>query len=236
MTFDQWITEIKDLTAARFHCCEADDRTRYLEGLVNEKPWEALTAQTGVDDSSERLKGEKGPMDRGIGVIEDTSMLSAQVLRVHRVGEEKTGYRTILVAQVDTLVQASVVLHWCAKVRDALPEPATADVYLFLNIKSATIEDCVRIESDDQYCRKQVLRPGESNVEFLARTFLAAPIGTDDQGELADPVLASLIEVAKTHPWFSTEEQMRWHKVLLSGATGAELAEQLLMQDGRRAE
>lgn len=105
---------------------------------------------------------------------------SGRVLMVRRGGWEHGGFRTVLVAHADSLHASAAALHWAADVRDALPEPATADIYLFLEIASASLEDCLRLEADDQYCRKYVRRPEESGEEFLKRTFLAAPVPPDE--------------------------------------------------------
>ncbi|WP_131367723.1 hypothetical protein [Comamonas thiooxydans] len=153
---------------------------------------------------------------------------SCNVLMFRRIGGEHGGFRTVLVAHADSLQASGSALHWAADVRDALPEPATADVYLFLEIESATLEDCLRLEADDQYCRKFVRRPGESGEEFLARTFLAPPVDPRRVGDMADPLSASLLQTAEVHSWFSSEEQARWRQALMSGATGQELAIRIL--------
>ncbi len=154
--------------------------------------------------------------------------LSGRVLMVRRASGEHGGFRTILVAYADTLHASGAALHWAADVRDALPEPATADIYLFLEIASASLEDCLRLEADDQYCRKYVRRPEESGEEFLKRTFLAAPVASRRMGEMADPLSASLLETAKVHTWFSPEQQTHWRQALMSGVTGPELAARIL--------
>lgn len=153
---------------------------------------------------------------------------SARALLVRRASGEHRGFRTILVAHADSLRASGAALHWTADVRDALPEPATADIYLFLNITSASLDDCLRLEADDQYCRKYVRRPNESGEEFLKRTFLAAPVSPRRVGEMSDPLSASLMQAAKVHGWFTPEEQMHWRQALMSGVTGQELAARIL--------
>ncbi|WP_343665036.1 ABC-three component system middle component 1 [Paraburkholderia tropica] len=153
---------------------------------------------------------------------------SARVLIARRTNGERVGFRTILVAQADSLHASGAALHWTADVRDALPEPATSDIYLFLDVASASLDDCLRLESDDQYCRKYVRRPSESGEEFLKRTFLAAPVYPRRVGDMADPLSASLMQAAKVHSWFSPEEQMHWRQALMSGVTGQELAARIL--------
>lgn len=153
---------------------------------------------------------------------------SARVLTVRRAHGEGAGFRTILVAHADELKNAGAALHWAANVRDALPEPSAADLYLFLEVATASLDDCLRVEADDQYCRKYVKRPGESTEEFLARTFLASPVPPKRVGEMADPLSASLHQTAKMHHGFSVDQQHHWRRVLLSGANGSDLAARLL--------
>lgn len=153
---------------------------------------------------------------------------SSRVLFVRRAGGNYSGYRTILVTHSDTLQASGAALHWAASVRDILPEPATADIYLFMHIEMASMDDCLRLEADDQYCRKYVKRPDENGEEFLKRTFLAAPVDPRRMGEMSDPLSASLSQTAKVHGWFSPEEQKHWRQSLMSGVTGQELAALIL--------
>lgn len=148
----------------------------------------------------------------------------SRVLLVRRVRGNNCGYRTVLVVYADSIHASGMALHWAAEVRDALPEPATADIYLFMEIASASLDDCLRLEADDQYCRKYVRRPCESGEQFLNRTFLAAPVVLARMGDMADPLSASLMQTAVVHEWFSPEKQQSWRKALMSGSTGQELA------------
>ncbi|MRT24898.1 hypothetical protein GJV14_13200 [Enterobacteriaceae bacterium RIT697] len=152
----------------------------------------------------------------------------ARVLFVRRAISAHPGYRTILAVYADSIQASGAALHWAADVRDALPEPATADIYLFMEIASASLDDCLRLEADDQYCRKYVRRPSESGEEFLKRTFLATPVAHRRMGDMADPLSASLMQTAIVHEWFSPEIQKRWRKALLSGSSGQELAALIL--------
>lgn len=152
----------------------------------------------------------------------------ARVLMVRRAHGNHYGYRTILVVYADSIQASGAALHWAADVRDTLPEPATADIYLFMEIASASLDDCLRLEADDQYCRKYVRRPYESGEEFLKRTFLAAPVVLSRIGDMADPLSASLMQTATLHKWFSPEKQQSWRHALMSGSTGQDLAALIL--------
>jgi len=229
MAVDQWLSEIKPLIAARFECCDLTEQTQYLRSLAARSFGEDGRTAGNLDGvSAEEENGGADFEDRTAYQETGLEEAAAQVLTVCRAGMKRAGFRTVLLAQVETLQEAAAALLWCANVRDVLAEPATADLYLFLKIKDATLEDCLRLEADDQYCRKHVERPGESSEDFINRTFLGASITPERGGALVDPVLASLADAANTHDWFSGPEQERWRQALLSGVTGSDLAERII--------
>lgn len=159
---------------------------------------------------------------------------AAEVLLVRRASAKPVGFRTVLLASAESLKASAGALHWAASVRDALPEPAASDLYLFLDVTTVSLEDCLRLEADDLYCRKYVKRPGESDEAFVKRTFLATPVSARRAGDMADPLSASLLETAKSHEWFSHEHQQRWRDEMLSGANAPDLATRLFEpEEGR---
>lgn len=154
--------------------------------------------------------------------------VSGDVILLRRVNSRALGYRTILVACVDSIHIVSDALYWAANVRDSLPEPCTADLYLFLEIKNISIDECNRIEADDQYCRKFIKKPDETTVDFIQRTFLVLPLRQKNKFEVKDPISVALQQTAKQYPAFVLEEQEYWYQELLSNKKGEELAEKLL--------
>lgn len=52
--------------------------------------------------------------------------------------------------------------RWAADVRDTLAEPQTADLYMFMLIDGVASEDAARLETDDRFCRKVVVREGKA--------------------------------------------------------------------------
>lgn len=137
------------------------------------------------------------------------------------------GWRTILIS---TLVfdpaSLQAARRWAADVRDVLPEPQTADLYMFLLIEDIPKEEAARIETDDRFCRKVVLRTSETANDFLDRTFLATLSPTGESGIIGDPLLAALAAMADKHPWTETQLPV-WRELLLSGKSGSEVAQEL---------
>jgi len=148
------------------------------------------------------------------------------ICRLKRIGAP-SGCRTILIASLASRSESlQCALRWAADVREQLPEPETADLYMFLLIENVSFEDAGRIEADDQFCQKVVLRPEEKVNEFLDRTFLSALTFDGETGMIGDPLQTALHSMADKHPWTGAHLPA-WRALLLSGKSGSELAQAL---------
>lgn len=150
-----------------------------------------------------------------------------EIIQLKRVNQDGAGWRTVLIATFPLdLANIQRAFRWAADVRDMLPEPQTADLYMFLLIQGVDAEDAARLETDDRFCRKVVAREKEDVSSFLDRSFLAAlaPAGSSDG--ISDPLLAALEALKKTHSWVEPHLP-QWHELLLSGKAGAEIADAL---------
>ncbi|HDS1743923.1 MULTISPECIES: ABC-three component system middle component 1 [Pseudomonas] len=150
-----------------------------------------------------------------------------QTIQLKRVNQQGAGWRTVLIAAFPfELANIQGAFRWAADVRDMLPEPQTADLYMFLLIADVDTEDAARLETDDRFCRKVVAREQESVSSFLDRSFLAslAPAGSSDG--ITDPLLAALESLKKAHSWVEPHLS-EWHGLLLSGRAGADIADAL---------
>lgn len=155
-----------------------------------------------------------------------TQLSCTSVTRLQR-GGSAGGWRTILLAEVQFTSEAIQALYsWAADVREQLPEPETADLYMFLLINGIPDEEAARIETDDRFCRKVVQRGSESFADLLDRTFLALISHDAGAGAIGDPLLAALTGLADEHPWTRGHIDV-WREMLLSGKTGADLARAL---------
>ncbi len=150
----------------------------------------------------------------------------AHVVRLQRAGSSG-GYRTLLIAESSfTSEDIHVVYRWAADIREQLEEPETADLYLLLRVEGIPDEEATRIETDDRFCRKVVLRSAESVSDFLDRTFLAPLFEDSDAGAIGDPLQAALGGLGAQYPW-AAPHLVGWRESLLSGKTGVELARAL---------
>ncbi|WP_338884791.1 ABC-three component system middle component 1 [Aeromonas hydrophila] len=151
------------------------------------------------------------------------------MVQLKRANREGAGWRTVLIAAFPfDLAKIQGAFRWAADVRDMLAEPQTADLYMFMLVEGIASEDAARLETDDRFCRKVVVREQEDVDSFLDRTFLAtlSPAGNSDN--ISDPVLTSLGSLSLAHPWVKPHiETLR--ELLLSGQSGVDIAEALKM-------
>lgn len=149
------------------------------------------------------------------------------MVQLKRANREGAGRRTVLIAAFPfDLAKIQGAFRWAADVRDMLAEPQTADLYMFMLVEGIASEDAARLETDDRFCRKVVVREQEDVDSFLDRTFLAtlSPAGNSDN--ISDPVLTSLGSLSFAHPWVKPHiETLR--ELLLSGQSGVDIAEAL---------
>lgn len=150
----------------------------------------------------------------------DIDMATIQLKRLNR---ETAGWRTVLITAFSNSKDSiQSAFRWAADVRDILAEPQTADLYMFMLIDDIESEDAARLETDDRFCRKVVLRAGESLDSFLDRSFLASLTPTTGANEISDPLLASLSSLCNVHSWVEPHIEA-WRDLLLSERTGDDI-------------
>lgn len=142
-------------------------------------------------------------------------------------------WKTILVTVLKKDSELGNALQWAALAKDALLDPESADLYLFIIFEdnvNVPIETCIRIESTEQFCRKYVSRPGESPENLIERTFLA-PLENlnENNNALFDPILKAFTFVEKEYSIFNTNEQNKWREAFLSGKNGSEIIDDLFI-------
>lgn len=153
--------------------------------------------------------------------------IDSGAIQLKRVNREGAGWRTVLLAAFRyDLAQIQGAFRWAADVRDTLAEPQTADLYMFMLIHGIASEDAARLETDDRFCRKVVVREGEDADSFLDRSFLATLSPTGSSDSISDPLLASLASLGLAHSWVVPHLET-WRELLLSGKSGTDVADAL---------
>ncbi|MFH1128133.1 MAG: ABC-three component system middle component 1 [Candidatus Omnitrophota bacterium] len=162
-------------------------------------------------------------------------LIHKKVMRIQR-NNKNTKYKTdnlktLLIVELEDQSYLKMTLDWVVLVKESLLDPQTADIYLFLIFSSdVSIEECLRIESTEQFCRKYVLLPNEDISEFVNRTFLQRLINTTDTIEGKDPLESAFLKTSEKHNWLTPEMQETWKKAF-SNLSGSELVEELLKDE-----
>lgn len=139
--------------------------------------------------------------------------LEAAVCRLRR--NDKASWRTILLACVPYSEEAvRTTYSWAAEVRERLPGTQSADLYLMALMDEVPDAEGLKIETDDNFCRKYVLRVGENPADFIDRTFLGHVKAESEAGPLQNPVVTALQTMAKSHPWADSLIDS-WEQVLI---------------------
>jgi len=138
--------------------------------------------------------------------------------------------KTILVTGIEP-DQIRDVLQWAALCKEVLLDPETSDVYLFImwpGEYNPSIEECLRIEANEDFCRKFVLRPGETVESFIERTFLKKIDAPEPLDLGQDPLISAFSGLEQQFSWLDEGEKARWRAAFNSGASSFELFNTLL--------
>lgn len=162
-------------------------------------------------------------------------LISKKIIRFQRnseISKYKTDYwKTLLIVELEDQNSLKMALDWVVLAKESLLDPETADIYLFLVFNSeVSVEDCLRIEATEQFCRKYVLLPNECISEFVNRTFLQRFDDSSATIEGKDPLENAFSETAEIHSWLTIEKQKKWKNAFLK-LSGSELADELLKDE-----
>jgi hypothetical protein len=156
------------------------------------------------------------------------------IYRIKRAGIETSGWKTLVFVEIIEEEQENIKLelkraiNWAALVKEALSGEENVDLYLFLAFNDTiNEEECYRIESTEQICRKYVLRPGEDVSGFLTRTFLQKLTQSVGSIEAEDPVERAFSKTVQKHAWLTPELQKAWRKAF-ADLSGSDLSEAIL--------
>lgn len=160
-----------------------------------------------------------------------------QILRIKRKGIEVDSWKTIVLVEIegeceiDIKIELKKTISWIASIKECLLGNEGTDLYLFLTFTSeVSIEECLRIESTEQFCRKYVLLPDEEIAEFVNRTFLQKLIYDTDTIEGKDPLERAYSKTAEQYSWLTSDMQNTWKKAF-SELSGSDLFDALLKDE-----
>lgn len=187
-----------------------------------------LTIQEMVAAISKRAEGRYETLSsNNFELASPSTEFESATVQLKRVNQDGAGWRTVLIAAFPfDSAKIQDAFRWAADVRDMLVEPQTADLYMFMLIEGIAPEDAARLETDDRFCRKIVVREQEDVSSFLDRSFLAPLSPAGNANDISDPLLASLNSLALAHSWVVPHLEV-WRELLLSGRSSSDIAEAL---------
>jgi len=160
------------------------------------------------------------------------NLQNKEVIRFFRTLEtSEISLKTLLVVGTSSDKYLKDVLQWAALCKELLLDPETADIYLAIMWTEETqpsIEECLRIEASEDFCRKFVLRPDETKESFVERTFIKkvdAPTPLD-LGQ--DPLISAFSVLEQEFSWFNEEEKVKWREAFSSGLSSFDLFNTLI--------
>lgn len=178
--------------------------------------------------------------DDNVEITEDLLGLSAEnlkhkeILRIKRLGTEVDSWKTLVFIEIAADSKSEIkdemksALSWIASVKENLLGLESVDLYLFLAFyHDISAEECLRIESTEQFCRKYVLLPNQEISDFVNRTFLQRFISSEDTAESTDPLERAFSNTFTQFSWLTPEVQKRWKKAF-SELSGSDLFDELL--------
>ncbi len=178
--------------------------------------------------------------DDNVEFIEELLSFSAEnlkhkeIIRIKRLSTEVNSWKTLIFIEIAADSESEIktelknALSWVAAVKENLLGPESTDLYLFLAFNyDIGVEECLRIESTEQFCRKYVLLQNEEISDFVNRTFLQKLLSSEDTAQGTDPLERAFSNTLAQFSWFTPELQKRWKKSF-SELSGSELFDELL--------
>jgi len=160
----------------------------------------------------------------------DEKSLNKSVLRLKRYNKtELNTYRTVLLVQIMEADELKNALQWVASVKNSLTDPETSDLYFMLISENNifTIDDSMRIEATEQFCKKYVQRGDENPESLIRRTCLAGFSVNNDDSIQSDPVNNAFSKTSQKYTWFEESVQQIWKEAFYSEDNGNELLDRI---------
>lgn len=169
--------------------------------------------------------------------LADEDLKYKDILRIKRCGIPVDKWKTLVLIEIEASEESAIkvefkkAITWISLVKESLLGTENSDLYLFLTFSNeVSEEECLRIESTEQFCRKYVLLPEEDVTEFVNRTFLQKHVVSSDTIDGKDPLERAFSATVTKHSWLTPDMQKRWKKSF-SNLSGSDLAEVLLKDE-----
>jgi hypothetical protein len=164
--------------------------------------------------------------------VASEKLQNKNLLRFFRTQEtSELHLKTLLIVGIISDDDLKNALQWAALCKELILDPETADIYLAImwsNETQPSVEECLRIEASEDFCRKFVLRPNETNKSFVERTFITKVDAPSPMDLGQDPLIAAFSILEKEFTWFSDAEKIKWREAFSSGASSFDLFNTLI--------
>lgn len=204
--------------------------------------FDQFTAQINDNIESRFLTEDGNDLKSKMAHLAAENIHNRQVLRFRRQSVVETTdkhWKTLLIAGLESDSDLRDTLQWAALCKELLLDPETADLYLFImwtGDNKVSIEECLRIEASEDFCRKFVLRPDESNESFIERTFIAK-FNIPTQVDLGqDPLISAFSGLEERFTWFTDDVKALWREAFSSGNSSFDLFNALTIQKPKNNE
>lgn len=195
-----------------------------------------------IIETIEDMINERYKVDNGTGFYdnllypEDETIKNKQIIRIKRSNIAEACWKTMVFVELECYDQTELkaelknVINWIALLKQCLIGTENVDLYLFLAFTNySNHEECLRIESTEEICRKYVLMPDEKIEDFLNRTFLHRILEDRRQAGGQDPIEKAFRNTNKELVLINEESQKKWIDYFFK-YSGNELAEKLICE------
>ena len=169
--------------------------------------------------------------------LADENLKHKKIFRIKRKGIKVDRWKTLVLVEIETDNENDIkdelkeIISWIASIKESLTGTENTDLYLLLAFNDVVDKDeCLRIESTEEFCRKYVLMPSENISEFVGRTFIQGLSDSTDTVVGEDPIEKAFSKTAIQHSWLSPEIQKKWKNAFLE-LSSDELVDALLEGD-----
>ncbi len=195
---------------------------------------EKLTAQFIIDEITNKVQSKYSVRSDSDEITQwlaydQEELPDRAVLRLKRLTNKSDNWKTIAISLVEEPTEFQKAFSWVATIKDDLLDPESADLYFIGAVTAVEVspEFCTNIESKEQFCRKYILRPGETVNDLIERTFLSTLTNDVIQADIVDPLYTAIQQTGERIAAFSQLQQSHWRQAFLSGSSGAELIDEL---------
>lgn len=167
-------------------------------------------------------------------IVDMEDIGSIDFIQIKRSGYMNASWKTLILADLSNIEDKKIkaclreILRLVAFIKESLIGTENVDLYLFLAFSNEiSLDECIRIESTEQLCRKYVLLPNEKINDFLSRTFLSFIVDEKKPIDGQEPIDRAFSNIKDHYDWLTDDIHKEW-KSYFREYSGSELAEKLV--------